>query len=197
MSVLRRTLTAVVAAVVLPSALTAQAGTGAIVGQITGSDHRPLAAAAVWIDGTAILSTTNDDGRYRLQRVPAGRHTLIARFIGYEVTRRDITIIADSTLDQDIALGQVARTLGVVTIEGQRDAQARALTRQQNSDVVSNVVSSDAIGRTPDVTSAEALQRLPGVSVQRDQGEGRFFQVRGTPPEFSSVSMNGVRSAGA
>ena len=58
---------------------------------------------------------------------------------------------------------------------------------------MSNVVSSDVIGRTPDLNSAEALQRLPGVSVQRDQGEGRFFQVRGTPPEFSSVSVNGVR----
>ena len=66
----------------------------------------------MWVDGTALLATTNDEGRYRLQRVPAGRHTLIARFIGYEITRREVTIVADSTLDQDIPLRfEVARTL--------------------------------------------------------------------------------------
>ncbi|MEP6492078.1 MAG: TonB-dependent receptor [bacterium] len=173
--------------------LRAQSGTGTVVGQVSGSDHRSLAGAAVWIDSTPIFATTNDEGRYRLQRIPAGRHVLITRFIGYEAAKQEITVAADNTLAKDFVLSEVAHTLGAVKIEGQRDAQARALTRQQNADIVSNVVSADVIGRTPDVNTAEALQRLPGVSVQRDQGEGRFFQIRGTPPEYSSVSLNGVR----
>lgn len=189
---LRRSL-AVSAAVLLPSVVAAQSGTGIVTGHVTGSAHRSLASAAVWIDSSAVLSTTGDDGSFRLLRVPAGHHTLYARFIGYAVARRTIEVVADSTVTADVALSEIARELSAIRIEGQRDAQSRALGRQQNADNVSNVVSADVIGRTPDINTAEALQRLPGVSVQRDQGEGRFFQVRGTPPEYSAVSMNGLR----
>ena len=184
---------AMVIALATPSLLFAQGGSGTIVGRVTGTANRALASAAVWVDSSAILARTADDGSYRLVRVPAGHHTIYARFIGYTVAKRDVNVTADGSISLDLALNEVARELGTVKIEGQRDAEARALSRQQNADNVSNVVSADVIGRTPDVNTAEALQRLPGVSVQRDQGEGRFFQIRGTPPEYSSVSMNGMR----
>jgi TonB-dependent receptor len=67
-----------------------------------------------------------------------------------------------------------------------------ALEQQRAADNSINVVSSDDVGRFPDPNIAEALQRVPGIAVQRDQGEGRYINIRGGPADFSSVSVDGV-----
>ncbi|WP_206433252.1 TonB-dependent receptor plug domain-containing protein [Sphingomonas sp. S-NIH.Pt15_0812] len=55
----------------------------------------------------------------------------------------------------------------------------RALNQQRTADNTVTIVSADAIGRFPDPNIAEALQRAPGVGIERDQGEGRYINVRG------------------
>ena len=50
----------------------------------------------------------------------------------------------------------------------------------------------DGVAQLPDQNAAEAVQRLPGVSVERDQGEGRFVSVRGLGPDLNSVTINGT-----
>ena len=54
-------------------------------------------------------------------------------------------------------------------------------------------MSADQIGKFPDSNIGDALKRISGINVQYDQGEARFGQVRGTPAEFSSVTINGSR----
>lgn len=76
---------------------------------------------------------------------------------------------------------------------GQGANQANALSRKRASDVVSDVLTRDAIGQFPDQNVAESLRRLPGVNVINDQGEGRFVSVRGLAPDLNSTSINGVR----
>ena len=66
-----------------------------------------------------------------------------------------------------------------VEVRAQREAQVRAVDLKRSADAIQDVVSSDALGDYPDMNVAESLQRLPGVSVTRDQGEGRFVVVRG------------------
>src|SRR6185436_7148537 len=71
--------------------------------------------------------------------------------------------------------------------------QARALNDQKNSINLVNLVASDQIGSFPDPNAAEAIQRIPGIAVQRDQGEGRFVLIRGTEPRLSATTINGER----
>lgn len=79
-----------------------------------------------------------------------------------------------------------------VLISGQRSSMRRALAAQQKADNILSVVSSDDIGGLPDKNAAEALARLPGVAVQRDQGEGRYIAVRGLGPDYNAVTINGA-----
>jgi TonB-dependent receptor len=72
------------------------------------------------------------------------------------------------------------------------DAAARAAEQQKNARGVTNVVSADTVGRFPDPNIAEALQRVAGIAIARDQGEGRYINVRGGPSEFSAVTIDGV-----
>jgi len=75
---------------------------------------------------------------------------------------------------------------------GQRSSQASAINQQRVSNRISNVVSADAIGQFPDQNAAESLQRLPGLSIERDQGEGRFVGIRGIDPNLNNVTINGL-----
>ncbi|NHZ63857.1 TonB-dependent receptor [Massilia genomosp. 1] len=85
-----------------------------------------------------------------------------------------------------------AIALDTVVIAGQRSSMKRALAAQQKADNIVSVISSDDIGGLPDKNAAEALARLPGVAVQRDQGEGRYIVVRGMGPDYNAVTINGA-----
>ncbi|MEX3773764.1 TonB-dependent receptor [Pseudomonas sp. MYb118] len=79
-----------------------------------------------------------------------------------------------------------------VDVIGQAASIEKALAEQKNSDSIKSVVHADGVGQLPDDNAAEALQRIPGVSVERDQGEGRFVSVRGVAPDLNSVTINGT-----
>lgn len=78
-----------------------------------------------------------------------------------------------------------------ITIIGQAASLRKALSVQESANHVVSVISADDIGALPDKNAAEALARMPGVSLQRDQGEGRYVVVRGLGPDLNSVTING------
>ena len=92
----------------------------------------------------------------------------------------------------DGAGASVAASANSVVISGQRSSLRNAIAAQEQADNIVSVVSSDDIGGLPDKNAAEALARLPGLSVQRDQGEGRYVSVRGLGPDLNSVTINGA-----
>lgn len=78
-----------------------------------------------------------------------------------------------------------------VVVTGQRASLRKAIALQEKADNIVSAISADDIGGLPDKNAAEALARLPGIAVQRDQGEGRYVVVRGLAPDLNSVSING------
>ncbi len=85
-----------------------------------------------------------------------------------------------------------ATDLDRVEVRPQLESQTRAVDLKRSSDAIEDAVSSDSLGVYPDKNVAESLQRLPGVSVTRDQGEGRFVVVRGLDANLNSVSIDGI-----
>ena len=79
-----------------------------------------------------------------------------------------------------------------IEVRAQLESQIRAVDLKRSSDAIEDAVSSDALGQYPDKNVAESLQRLPGVSVTRDQGEGRFVVIRGLDANLNSVSVDGI-----
>lgn len=68
----------------------------------------------------------------------------------------------------------------------------RALRQKRDADMISDGLSAERIGDLPSANLAEALQRVPGVSIEREVGEGQFVSVRGLGPLFQSVTLNGA-----
>ena len=78
-----------------------------------------------------------------------------------------------------------------VEISSRFEEQQKAPEFMQRADNILNVISSQQIKLFPDVNAAEAIQRISGITLQRDQGEGRFVQLRGTPPQLTNFNING------
>ncbi|WP_299598987.1 TonB-dependent receptor [uncultured Microbulbifer sp.] len=78
-----------------------------------------------------------------------------------------------------------------VAVTGQRLSRTRALDIKRDMPVVMDALATDDLGRLPDKNAAESLNRLPGVSILIEKGEGRFASIRGIKPDWNRVNVNG------
>lgn len=169
----------------------ASAAIGIIRGRVTDAQtSEVLPGATVIIKGTATGTTTDVNGEYLL-RVPEGDVALEISYIGYAILSETVAVNGAQTTVHDIKLDSDFKTLDNVVITGSLMGQQKALNQQKTADNIKNIVSADQMGRFPDPNVAEALQRVPGVNIERDQGEGRYVLVRGLAPQFTNVSING------
>jgi len=177
--------------VFLPGIAAAQDGTGVVYGTVTGPAGGVISNCEVTVEGTNIVSQTGLDGSYRLAPVPVGEHTLVFSYLGLQAANAAVTVTAGEAVSQDMTLayGGEIEVRGSPLLAG----QAKALNRQKNAINISNIVASDQIGRFPDKNAAEATQRIPGVSLNRDMGEGRYVIIRGTEARLNSTTVNGER----
>jgi len=79
-----------------------------------------------------------------------------------------------------------------VIVTAQARGQNAAITQQLNSNTISNIVASDRIKELPDASAAESIGRLPGVSIDRYNGEATGIAIRGLAPKYNTVTVNGV-----
>lgn len=82
-----------------------------------------------------------------------------------------------------------------VTVTGRRAADRQAIDDKRYSDSQVDTIRADDVGRLPDQNVAEAVRRLPGVSVSNDQGEGRYLTIRGVSPDLLNVTLDGQTAA--
>lgn len=178
-------------AVVTLTTLNAQtASSGTVVGRVSDSTTQlALGGARVAVEGTLIETYTNPSGNYVLNNVPAGSQTVVISYVGYPEAREGVSVQAGATARADATFGAVQ--LDAFVIEGSLVGTARAINEQRAATGLTNIVASDEIGRFPDQNAAEALSRLPGVAIYRDQGEGRFVIVRGINYTLGNVTLDG------
>jgi TonB-dependent receptor len=181
----------VLLALTLSAALTAQ-DTGVVTGRVLDAAGNAVMGANVSIVGTRLAVASADRGSFRLKTVPAGPQQLLVTYLGYGAHTADIEVVAGEVLTHDVILevfGDEIEVRSTPLLEG----QAEALNRQKNAINITNIVAADQIGRFPDKNTAEATQRIPAITLLRDQGEGRYALVRGTEARLNSTTINGER----
>lgn len=158
-------------------------------------ESQPLPGATIKIKGSSKTATTDVDGKFILSDVKTGQYHLQITYIGYETKDSDVDVTSGETKDLGtVNLSQKHKSIDEVIVTGTlKNTEARALNLQKNAINISNVIASDGIGKLPDRNAAETVQRVQGVSIERDQGEGRFVSLRGLPPFWASTTINGNR----
>jgi len=149
-----------------------------------------LSGASVKVIGSTKGAVANEEGFFELYAQP-GKLQLQVSYLGYRDTTLNVDLAADRVSNVRVFLSSSAPQLTNVVISGYLQGQAKALNQQRNADNIKNIVSADQIGRFPDPNAAEALQRVPGVNIERDQGEGRYVLIRGLAPQFTNINVNG------
>lgn len=161
-----------------------------------------LPNALIYLENNGEKITSNTDGSFTLSNIPDGSYKLIIEYAGYENTYLTFIITDKKAIDLGtIRIGEKKikeNTIEEVVVAGAyKSSQARAITMKRNSNTITEVLSADAIGKLPDRNAADAVQRMQGVSIERDMGEGRFVAVRGTPVQWTSSTLNGNRMPSA
>lgn len=175
----------------LPAVSSAQ---GNVTGRVTNAQGQPLRGAPVTLEGTAFSTVTGDDGRYLLRAVAEGSYRVTVTYVGYADGQASVTVRTGATERADITLEvRPVELQGISALGRIGEGQAKALTIQKTAPNVKSVVSYELFDRFPDRNGAEVVQRIPGVAIDRDQGEGEHVSVRGLPPAWNAVTVNGQR----
>jgi len=171
-------------------------GSGAFAGEISGevrdaATGRRLANATVRIPELNRSVVADRSGSYRITDLPAGNYTVEARFVGFENQISTVTVPESGTVVQPLAMTAAAMATDEITVIGFRLQQAQSLQSKKAASVIKDTVTADDAGKLPDQNAAEALARLPGLSITNDQGEGRYVTVRGVDPSLNNVTLDG------
>ncbi|MFN8438313.1 MAG: TonB-dependent receptor [Cytophagales bacterium] len=157
-----------------------------------------LISAVVSIKELNITTETDLEGNYSFKNIKTGTYTLIVIYDGYKNQDVNLEIICDScnyekniflTLENTSELEAVQ-----ITTTLDNESEVNSLHKERNSNTINNIVSSRAMQLSPDVTVANVVQRISGVSIERNNnGDGQHAILRGMDKRYNYTTINGVK----
>ena len=148
--------------------------------------------------GTRVGALVDSAGHYVMKHVLPGSYVIKVTKLGYAPDTSRVVVIAGEAMRHDVHLRVAVQVLGSVAVTAERlgESQASALEHRQSAPNIVNVLAGDAIRALPNLNAAEAAGRIPGVTTERDEGEGKYVQIRGTEPRLSNVTIDGAHVPG-
>lgn len=163
-----------------------------IKGRVTDEFGLPLPGATVRVlEKEFVGSITDGNGNYVIN-IEDGDYTVEVSYLGYVKITQTVSVSGVTKLDFDMEPG-ATEGQEVIVLGDRLKGQAKAINQQRTNDNITNVIASDQIGRFPDANMGDALKRVPGITMQGDQGEARNIIIRGLSPQLNSVTLNGNR----
>lgn len=148
----------------------------------------------MYFDDYSRAAVTNGDGDFAIIDAPVGQHTVNVSYIGYGAQSATVSVEAGKTSGLDFRLEPgVDMGVNILVLGDRLKGQAKALNQQRTNSNITNIVAADQIGRFPDANIGDAMKRIPGITMQNDQGEARDIIIRGMAPQLNSVTINGER----
>lgn len=191
----KRTFSVFVSAGIVAVAAHAQTGKGTVTGTITDPQGAALQGVKVTMEPGNFTALTTATGQYTLLGVGSGQATLRATYAGFDTLSRPVTVPAGGTVTVDGALAIASSEQKVQVYAPREGGELEAIARTFNADNIINVLPADVITSLPNANVADAIGRLPSVTLERDEGEGKYVKVRGTEPRLTHTTLDGVTIA--
>lgn len=185
-----------VLAVLLLLTVPALAGTirGRAVDALTGE---PIINATILLENTNWHDLSGLDGSYTLKNVPAGTYRLRISYLTHQTVLMEIRLEQEETVALDLKLEPaLSKELAEVNVVAKRDGSSDNTARslEQKADQVMNIVSGKTIQLSPDLTVANVIQRISGISIERNSnGDGQYAILRGMDKRYNYTLVNGVK----
>jgi outer membrane receptor protein involved in Fe transport len=166
-------------------------------GQVTDKTTKePLTGAFVHFDNQKGGSVTDAFGHYQINNIPPGNYKLKIKYIGYKELEQSIDIAAGQVVALNLQLEESTQSLNAVNVYAKANTASESSSRksEQNAGNITNVISAQAMQRSPDINAANALQRVSAVTLQRNSGSDEAYAIiRGLEPRYNNTLINGVK----
>lgn len=170
---------------------------GKVAGKVSNSRNEGLAGVTIKISGGASgFVKTDVDGHFSFNAEVGKKYSISLSYVGYKEKIIDDIGITNANEEEtlDVILEESGKTLQGVTVTASARGSARGETTnaliayQKNTSAVAQVISGEAIRRSPDKNTSEVLKRVPGTSIQ----EGKYLVVRGLADRYNQAMLNGI-----
>ncbi len=175
-----------------PAQTHAQARKGAISGKVSDSGGGVLKGAQISIEPRNINATSDVQGEAFIPELDPGTYTLTISYVGFTPLTKTVEVAAGQTANFDATLQLESQSLQILVTAERPSAEVEAVNVERTSDNIVQVLPAEVIRSLPNANMADALGRLPSVTLERDEGEGKYVQVRGTEPRLTNTLIDGM-----
>jgi outer membrane cobalamin receptor len=166
-----------------------------LTGSVTDAQGRTLQGAQVTVDPGDESAVSDAQGLFTLPAVPNGEYTVTIKYEGFTTWTQKVTLSTGQSSHVVAALKVATNKEDVQVYAGRQGGEVEAVNRTLTADNIINVLPSDVITSLPNANVADAIGRLPSVTLERDEGEGKYVKVRGTEPRLTHTTLDGVTIA--
>ena len=170
----------------------AQGGKGAITGRVTDRSGGVLQGAQISVEPAGLTAVSDVQGQFFINDLDAGSYTLAVTYVGFAKFTQTVNVARGQTASVEAKLGLQSENQEVLVTAERPSAEAEAINIQRTADNIVQVLPAEVIRSLPNANMADALGRLPSVTLERDEGEGKYVQVRGTEPRLTNTTINGI-----
>ena len=170
----------------------AQSDKGSMTGHVSDPSGSILQGAQISVQPGGIAVVSNQQGGYFINNLAPGSYSLTVTYLGFAVFTKTIDIKAGQTTTTDIKMGVASQSQQILVTAESVSGEAEAINREKTADNVLQVMSSEVIMSLPNANIADAVGRLPSVTLERDEGEGKYIQVRSLEPRLTNATIDGV-----
>jgi TonB-dependent receptor len=176
----------------LASSAYAQSETGSIAGHVTDSSGAILQGAEIKLQPSGRTVVSNQQGSYFVNNLAPGSYTITVTYVGFSLLTKTVNITAGQTVAVDATM-QVSSQNEQILVTGERvSGEAEAINRERTADNIVQVLPNEVFTSLPNANIADAVGRLPSVTLERDEGEGKYIQVRSLEPRLTNATIDGV-----
>jgi TonB-dependent receptor len=170
----------------------AMAQAGAVAGTVKDSGGAVLPGATVKLTPGDASAVSDGQGQFNISDVARGGYTVTVNYVGFVNFTGSVTVVAGQTVRVNPVLKVATATEAVLVTAERAHGEAEAINEEKIADNILNVLPSEVITSLPNANVADAVGRLPGVTLERDEGEGKYVQIRGTEPRLANLTIDGV-----
>lgn len=169
-----------------------QGGRGTLTGTAADAAGAALQGAQVKLEPGDVTAATDVQGQFRFIGLAPGNYTLTISYIGFATFTQQVKVAQGRESRVEAKMNISVPTEQVNVVAELPHGEDEAINRERVADNLIQVIPSSVIMALPNENIADAVGRVPGVSLERDEGEGKYVQVRGTEPRLNSTTVDGV-----
>jgi TonB-dependent receptor len=170
----------------------AQARKGTLTGHVTDATGGVLKGAQVALEPQSVSTASDAQGEFFINNLDPGTYTLTITYVGFGTFTKSVEVTAGQSVTADATLAVESQSLGILVQAERPSAEAEAVNEERTADNIVQVLPAEVIRSLPNANMADALGRLPSVTLERDEGEGKYVQVRGTQPRLTNTMIDGM-----